>query len=376
MTEQKSALTVGGLVHDSIAVIADTAIERMTMHNNASSYLLVEAGKKVDAAEIIEGCGGGAANAAISLSRLGLNTSVLGKTGFDGSGTFVRNTLKAAGVDTSYIRTADNAPTGQSIILTAHDRDASIFVNRGANTYLDCQDIQSTDFSKFDLVCITTLSGASADCFSDAARSAREAGARVLAIPGARQISTRGEEILETLPSIDMMIFNRREAAQFIPFLARAQKGLNARLERSDDKQLDSDLDPASLLHTGLDQGGFTYSLAEFASGMLGAGLRTLIITDGGRGSWAAQGDRLVHTPTPRAEINSTIGAGDAFSSTFAGLTTCGWSLERALIGASVNASSVVSHLDTQSGLLPLNDLEARLEAFEGVQREWHILSA
>ena len=46
------AITVGSATIDIIALIADDDVERMTMHNATSSFLLLEQGKKVDASSI------------------------------------------------------------------------------------------------------------------------------------------------------------------------------------------------------------------------------------------------------------------------------------------------------------------------------------
>ena len=75
------AITVGSATIDIIALIADDDVERMTMHNATSSFLLLEQGKKVDASSISTHVGGGAVNAAISLKRLGIETEVLVKIG-------------------------------------------------------------------------------------------------------------------------------------------------------------------------------------------------------------------------------------------------------------------------------------------------------
>ena len=45
-------LTIGGAMIDTIAIIADNRIERMTMLNADSSFLLLEEGRKTEAVEI------------------------------------------------------------------------------------------------------------------------------------------------------------------------------------------------------------------------------------------------------------------------------------------------------------------------------------
>jgi sugar/nucleoside kinase (ribokinase family) len=77
------ALTIGGAMIDTIAVIANERVERMTMRNAETSFLLLEEGRKAEAEDISTHCGGGAVNAAVSLARLGHDVSTLVKLGQD-----------------------------------------------------------------------------------------------------------------------------------------------------------------------------------------------------------------------------------------------------------------------------------------------------
>ena len=65
-------LTIGGATIDTIAIIASDRIERMSMLNADSSFLLLKEGSKTEAAEVSTHTGGGAVNSAVGMSRLGL----------------------------------------------------------------------------------------------------------------------------------------------------------------------------------------------------------------------------------------------------------------------------------------------------------------
>ena len=77
------ALTVGGAMIDTIAIIDSERIERMAMFNAESSFLLLEEGGKTEAKNVSTHCGGGAVNAAIAMSRLGLDMAAMVKLGRD-----------------------------------------------------------------------------------------------------------------------------------------------------------------------------------------------------------------------------------------------------------------------------------------------------
>ena len=80
------ALTVGSAMIDTIAIMASDSIERMSMRNAESSFLLLEEGRKTDALEVSTHCGGGAINTAVAMSRLGLDVATLVKVGRDAAG--------------------------------------------------------------------------------------------------------------------------------------------------------------------------------------------------------------------------------------------------------------------------------------------------
>src|SRR5215475_15673594 len=87
------ALTVGGAMIDTIAIIASDRIERMSMRNADSSFLLLEEGRKTESLEISTHVGGGAVNAAVTMARLGLDVATLIKLGKDARAETVLNHL-------------------------------------------------------------------------------------------------------------------------------------------------------------------------------------------------------------------------------------------------------------------------------------------
>ena len=76
-------LTVGSAMIDTIAIIDSDRIERMSMLNADSSFLLLEEGRKTEAQEISTHPGGGAVNAAVAMARLEMGVSLLAKLGTD-----------------------------------------------------------------------------------------------------------------------------------------------------------------------------------------------------------------------------------------------------------------------------------------------------
>jgi len=87
-----------------------------------------------------------------------------------------------------------------------------------------------------------------------------------------------------------------------------------------------------------------------------------VVITDGKAGVYAYDGIKFYKAPEFPAVVRSTLGAGDAFSSTFtAAMEKFNMDVEKALKYASVNAAAVVEVFGAQEGFLTFDEIEAKL---------------
>lgn len=350
-------LTIGGAMIDTVAVIDSARIERMSMRNADSSFLLLEEGRKTEAEDISTHVGGGGINAAVALARLGLDTAAIAKLGRDARAETIFNRLMDEGVSTRYVLRDGRAPTGASVIVSAHERNAAVFTFRGANTLLEPDDLRDDAFA-VDLVYVSNLSNKSADCFPQIVRCAKTHGALVAANPGIRQLSARGGPFMECLPLIDILSINRTEAEVLVPnLIARFGEG-------GPPLPLAPGEAAPELAVRGLMGGGFQMSLAAFLDAVRGLGAANVLLTDGAGGAFLKTNDRVLYCPALLlANVASTAGAGDAFSATFAAYIALGRPPEEALRAATINAAAVVAHVDTQTGLMTRAALDQRLAA-------------
>lgn len=358
------AITIGSAMIDIITLVADESVERMTMHNEAASFLLLEQGRKIDAISITAHVGGGAVNTAVSLARQGWNVATHVQLGPDLNAEKILECLEREDINPSFVSRCPDCDTGTAVMVSSHDRNATIFTYRGANTRLRPADIIEDMFAGRDLTYIASLSNASADCLPVIVDKAKAAGCLTAFNPGIRQISSRTGELLAALGKIDILILNKVEASALIP-------GLSARLGAFNPEggpHFTGQGTP-TLLRTGLEAVGFSLSLMAFAQAVRGLGVRWLVVTDGAEGAYVAAADGLYFCPALKTEVAGTAGAGDAFASTLAAVITEGKDAPTAMAMAAVNASSVVSHIDTQEGLLDREALSARAkEASETLQ--------
>ena len=90
---------------------------------------------------------------------------------------------------------------------------------------------------------------------------------------------------------------------------------------------------------------------------------QVVVITDGGKGAYAFDGEKYYYCPVFPSPVVSTLGAGDAFASTFCGaLQRTNLNIGQSLMYASVNSSSVVSEFGATEGLLTFEQIEEKLK--------------
>ena len=349
-------LTVGGATIDTIAIIDSDRIERMTMLNADSSFLLLEEGRKTEAEEVSTHPGGGAVNAAVAMARLDIDVAVLAKLGTDARADAILARLAQEGVSTRWTMRDGREPTGASVFISSHYRDAAIFTFRGANTLLEIQDLRDDAFA-VDVVYIANLSNESADCFPTIVSRAKAHDALVVVNPGPRQLSARGQAFLESLSAIDTLMLNRIEADLLVPSLvARSGEG-GPTLALAPGEEV-----PA-LAARGLVGGGFEIGIAAYFRALSRLGPEHVVITDGARGAFVGSRGEILFAPALKSKVVGTAGAGDAFGATFAAYVALGRPVAQALRAATINSAAVVGHIDTQTGLLRRQELDRRLVA-------------
>ena len=346
--------TIGSAMIDIITIIADTDIERIAMTNAHNSFLLLEQGRKIDAQNISTHVGGGAINAAVAFSRLGHEAIPTVKIGEDLEADMVRQLFKRENLDLSNIMTTDKAITGCSVIIASHDRNASLFTARGANCRITDDDIVKDIFDGAELLHIAPMSNESAESFPMIAQRGRESGAFVVANPGSRQITRRGEEFLTATKNIDLVNINRSEAESLLPILLDTA---DLDLMRG---AVHKRMTGKSLMTRGLVMDHVHCSLPGFMSLLQSLGPKYVLVTDGTGGAYLGGPKGIYHCPILETAVKGTAGAGDSFTSTFGAMLCEGAGEEKALQMAAINSSSVVAYVDTQSGLLTREELEKR----------------
>ena len=99
--------------------------------------------------------GGNAMTASINVKKLGVETTMIGKVGNDVFGSFLRDKLTAAGVNTKGLKTDDSVQTSASVLMLDKTGERSFFHCVGTNAVFSEKDIDYSLVEDCDLVFVT-----------------------------------------------------------------------------------------------------------------------------------------------------------------------------------------------------------------------------
>jgi sugar/nucleoside kinase (ribokinase family) len=351
----KKALTIGGATLDTIIEYEDmeTLVHERTGH--AQSYLLLEEGNKIEVTAQKTFSGGGATNAAVSLNKQGFEVSIFCKIGQDYAGDAVTQELSSFGIDTQYTVKAQTCGTATSYVVPSLSGDRTIFAYRGASTTLMATDLPETAISGADFIYITSLSQAAAEQLPGLVERANKHNVPVAINPGISQLKLGASFLEKALSGIHTFILNYDEAKQFMASLMHVDDVVRARVEQDLGVGEDKFLDEAIRFED------VRFSLRQFFTTILGLGVKVVVVTDGSNGVYVSTDDELYFHKSSKVDVVNTLGAGDAFGSSFVGAYQQGMNIPDAIRAGIVNSASVIAHSDAKSGLLSQSDIAAKM---------------
>lgn len=313
-------VTLGGATWDAILAADNSRV----LESDERQWLAFPYGEKLHLSGARFGFGGGAANVAVGLSKLGIATEFVGALGDEHLGDAILENFRTVRVGTTHVQRLDNRTSGLSIVLTAPDGERTILLNRGANDHLDPTAIDWQTLGEADWWHVSSLSGEAGSIYDELADRAATTDVKLSLNPGATQVARGADGLHMALKQAALLIVNREEAAKLL--------GPKAPVDQ-----------PAKMAAT--------------LQGITGG---TVAVTDGRAGAYLDDGtDRLTLGSATPDRVNS-LGAGDAFSTGMLGSLIKGQSLAEAGRLASLNASAVVAEYDAQKGLLHWDALTDR----------------
>ncbi len=198
---------------------------------------LPRAGELIAVDDLILNIGGGAANTAVDLARLGVRSAICARVGDDIFGRFATETLRGRGVDCSALKTDPAQSTSQTLIVNVRGQDRRFIHTVGANRGFVAEDLDPVLARSPRVLHIgyfLILPNLDAHALATRFRRARAAGTLTLldvATPGPGQYVDR---LRVVLPETDIFVPNTDEAELILgesdPVLqARAFRAMGAR---------------------------------------------------------------------------------------------------------------------------------------------------
>ena len=210
------------------------------------------------------------------------------------------------------------APTGASVLVSSHDRNAAIFTFRGANTLLEEADLRSEAFAA-DVVYVSSLSNELADAFpaiverrQGAGRAGGDQPARAPAVLARRRLP--GDAGADRHPGGQPLGSRRAGAGSRRPLRRRRREGSAARPGETLPR----------LAARGFVGGGHEMGMVDFFAALRKLGPRYVVVTDGRHGAFLGTPEAILYCPVLETKVAGTAGAGDAFNATFTACVAMG----------------------------------------------------
>lgn len=333
-------ITIGSATQDTFIESKEAHILSVLSVDRSSQFLCFPYGSKVDLDDFSKNTGGGGINTAVNFVKLGFKTTAIAKLGHDEVGETVVHDLERKGVDTSSISYSSKRSTGFSIVLVSFQGDRTVLAHRGANAHIDEDDINYERIKEAKWLYVAPLAGDSNKVLGKIAQFAEENGVKLALNAGTTGILKGEKYFAQILKMAEIFVLNKEEAMLLTKIAVRP-----------DSKE---EIFSKELVHPDIVT--MLKRIKEITSGVV-------VLTDGKRGSYTYDGTKIYITPQFPAKVASTLGAGDAFTSTFVGtMEKFNNDIERALKYASITAASVVSYYSAQEGFLTFDEIEERLK--------------
>lgn len=333
-------ITIGSATIDAFVECDDADIVSVSTKKTKTEFMAYPYGAKMEIDSFSTAVGGGGLNAAANLANLGYKTSAIFKVGEDFQGKNIMNKVESTGVDISNVIVSKTESSGFSIILLSFEGNRTVLAHRGTNGTVKEQEINFEAIKNAKWLYVAPLNGKSGAILDKISAYAEEHNTNLIINPGSSSLKKGLKYFEKILSTAEVVVMNKEEASLVTKIEVRPDTKTESFSKETIHPDIKAMLD----------------KLKSFDA-------KVVIITDGKHGVYAFDGKTYYRCPEFPAKVVSTLGAGDALSSTFAGaLEYTNWNIEKSLMMASVNAASIVSNFGAQEGFLTFEQIEQKLK--------------
>ena len=333
-------ITIGSATQDVFVQSDVASIVTVSQMMKKSEFMSFPYGAKTEIADFSKNLGGGAVNTAINLANLGLKTSTIIKLGNDELNNTIKLKLAQSGIDIMNIIDSTKYLTGFSIILVSFQGDRTVLAHRGANAHVHEKEVNFDAIKKARWVYVSPLRGDSNKILDKIAKFCEENNINLAINAGTTALKKGGKYFSKILKTAQIVVMNKEEAT----LVTKIQVRPDSKEVKFSKEKIHPDI-------------------VEMLKTLKGDTQATVVITDGKNGVYCYDGKKIYVCPIYPATVVSTLGAGDAFSSTFcATMDKFNNDIEKALLYASINSASICGHFGAQEGFLTFEQIEEKLK--------------
>ena len=241
----------------------------------AKAQRFPRAGETVVGDSFYRGFGGKGANQAVTIARMGVPVSFIGRVGDDAFGGEMIAHLRGQGVGVAHVRAVEDCSSGTAMIFVDSSAQNEIVVVQGANNRLLPGDIAAAEDTIKDAALVVVVFDVPLDTVRETIRLAAKHGVPTIVNPAP---ALPGHADTSFLQEVDVLVPNETEAEAL----------------------------------TGISPGAPDFAM-NAAGALREKGAKTSILTLGENGSMLADSGKVLHVPAYEVEPVDTTAAGDAF---------------------------------------------------------------
>lgn len=259
--------------------------------------------------------GGGAANTARVLAKLGRRAAVGGLVGAGRLGPVVRAEIAQAGVDVTYLGIRDGVPTSSTLVLVRSDGERSFIQRIGSNQVLSVADLTGLPWAAARLLHVGGCLKMKSLDLGELLATAKSHGLVTSLDTDWDMFGGWWQRVAGALPCTDLFLTNEAEG-----------------------KMLTGEEKPSAM-----------------ARALRRAGAQVVVIKSGEGGCHVEGPEGDFDAPAFLVPVVDTTGAGDAFAGGFLQGVLSGWSLEATARFANAVGAACVTAVGTVAGVPSLN---------------------
>lgn len=318
MANELTLLSVGDASIDTF--ITPIESESLCQLDSKECLICFNYGDKIPVKDQEISVGGNAANNAVGVSRLGINSAIVLTVGEDSIAGQIVDTLQKEKINTNFISKETNGKSNSSIVVS-YSGERTIFVYHAPRNYQFPNNLPVTPW-----LYLTSM-GEGFESFYISVHDflSQNPSTKLVFNPGSWQLRNL-DRIQNIFPLTYLLFVNKEEAKKItgLPASAGDEKGL--------------------------------------LNALSNLGVKIPIITDGQNGCFALENGKYLKLGILPIDAIERTGAGDAFGSGTLAALIKGKTLEEALVWGMVNSTSVISFVGSQKGLLHDSEIPSWLE--------------